>query len=425
MNRAAGWGRLVALAALVVGGLVVAPRPSSAADAPVLTASPDQVAFRGDEVITLTLTGCDGPTAPAIEHLGSIYEAPPTWGRLPVEETDPGTWVATSEAVSPGSDQVFRGVCGSGAVSPTIRVDVDWKELFTDPFLEGPGDALAAVVGTDCDPPAVAAVHFRVGERTWVVHPTVDARGDWRAVPPVIPRGRRIGIVGRCGDFVYIPTAWVNGGPPPMPRQNLYLDPGQGRPGTAFTGEVVCGTQPTITRYFDGDDVVTPVAVEPAASGSDGWWEFHDRAGRVDARYTVSCGLTTDHVTFDAITNELRFGPAGLAVDGYGFDPTTVDGTDCDAGRTVTVRLAVGFRPVQVLQPKTDEFGDWSVPLPADALRLGIIANASCGDDFDYETIDRNVDQWRTTTTTSTPSRGQPTEAAPAVAQRGVPSFTG
>ena len=109
----------------------------------------------------------------------------------------------------------------------------------------------------------------------------------------------------------------------------------------------------------------------------------------------------------------MRFTPIG------GDVPTGVVGTDCYEPGGVIVRFDVGFRPVQEAKPAIGAYGTWHVDLPPDSDRLGVIVNATCGEVFDYETLQHNVFDG------FDPPPAAPPSAPPAEPIPGGATFTG
>ncbi|WP_426574154.1 hypothetical protein [Aquihabitans sp. McL0605] len=404
-------GLIVAAWVVALGVIGVAPAPSGAADQPVLTTTATEPA--PDEPITVTLTGCTGPAPPTMERLGSVYDPAAHPEPVLIAQSSPGVWQTTSEAAQYG-DSIYTASCG-GATSAPLRIDAEWRAMFSDPFYETYG-ALHGVDGSDCDTGEPVKVDFRVADRVWEVQPSVDARGDWYAVPPLLPDDQPVEIIGRCGDYRYLPSPWspAPGLPkPPSPAQ--FLSPGEGAPGTAYQGFVTCGgTSFSVTAVAAGDDVLRPIPVDrtPGGSGS-----FDAVAGTSDVTYDVQCGTKTDRMTFDVEAPVMRLGPVPVPaiVD---LVPTQVEGTDCPPGTQVSVHFTAAGGSSTAHAP-IDLFGDWLVPLPSH-LPVGTTVSASCGA-VAYDPIALPASAMEG----AAGPVAAPTAAAPAVAVAGDPTYTG
>ena len=404
---------------LVVAGLIgVGGPPAGAADVPVVTATPMSV--DNGQGFTVTLTGCEGPGAPKIVKYGNIYL--PKSSDIPVSimESTPGVWKTTNEA-GDYSDQIYFGICASGARSAGVRVDVDWREMFTDPFLSTPPAPLKGVTGTDCSTGEPVVVSFRMGERVWEVRPKIDASGNWFAGAPAgLPTHGTATVIGRCGDWRYIPVSWTTERPPiHYPPAQGFLSPGDGPIGTTITGNYLCDAVPTVLLNHPGDDFFVPVPIEAASAGTLGY-RWTGTAIDTDSRYTVNCGKQVDVLTFDVDAPKVRLGPVGSVADPT---PRWLEGTDCPDGTSVTVTYAHG----STSEPHTaaiDTFGDWQVPLPRVAAGTRVVATASCGR-VTYASLAYDAGGATTTTSQGPGVTQDPNTAAPAEAVPGTSSFTG
>lgn len=191
------------------------------------------------------------------------------------------------------------------------------------------------------------------------------------------------------------------------------MNPVSGRPGTPYTVSMACAGVWEVTVTYQFGDTVEPVPMTDYGGGSlTGGVD----AGTTDATYRFACDGKSTTLTFDVENAIMVFTPPD------GDVPDGIAGTDCDAGE-VEVEILVGFRPAEHVTVPTDANGDWATDLPPDADRLGVYVNASCGDDFVYETLERNMRQWYETTTTTAPA--DPGTAPPAIPVPGTSAYTG
>ncbi|MGN6693977.1 MAG: hypothetical protein ACTHN0_07355 [Aquihabitans sp.] len=406
-------GRAVAAGAAAVL-LLTMPSPVRAAEAPVLTATPDHVPASTDATIVVTLTGCDGPGTPAIEVLRSIYDVEPQWRMLPVTETSPGVWEASSIASSPGSDQVYRGVCSSGATSPDTRVDVDWKEMFTVPFLQPTTAApLLGVTGTDCET-GDPSVQYRVDDRFWIDHVPTDEHGDFRSSPPTIGPGHYIGIMGSCGGtFAYGPIGWFTSEDAVFPKSiQVLASAGEGPPGTSYVFDEVCDSTLGVSARQQGGEAPPAYTAGPSKPG---WWQIRATAAETDTTFDLTCGRLEDPVRFDVDAPTMAFASSDQAA---GPAPDQVVATDCPPDTAADVRFLIDG-DAQDATAVPDLSGDWTMPLPAVPAGAELVVEASCGS-VTYDPITLAG----TSGEAAAPGAAAPA-AAPASAVPGQASYTG
>ncbi|MDQ2825455.1 MAG: hypothetical protein M3Y04_00560 [Actinomycetota bacterium] len=214
----------------------------------------------------------------------------------------------------------------------------------------------------------------------------------------------------------------------------LTLTPGRGAPGTSFRVEVTCGQEPLVyRRNLQDDPVQGTIGSYPSDEldqTSPSVWTLDQVAGKADALYYATCAKAgAGEARFDAKAPHLWFGPRPRL---YTLDPRTrAEGTDCPAGTTAKVAIeADGQR--RITEATIDEYGDWSVPLPAPVGAADLTVSASCGDVV-YDALSAS-----STTTTrigqapeqpmpapAPPASATMANAPPAVATGSSPNYTG
>lgn len=214
----------------------------------------------------------------------------------------------------------------------------------------------------------------------------------------------------------------------------LTVAPSSGAPGTRYAVTVDCGEFPLLYRGFTQDGYVPgtigPRGTDEVSEVSPSVWRYDATAGRTDDTYWATCGQSTLGTGyFDAEAPHLWFGPRPRYI-GEERDPkTTVEGTDCPAGTTATVRILLDGDAILTREAPIDEHGDWSVALPGAVGTREMTVDASCGG----VTYERLV---ATTTSTSIPATtpatsgttappGTPPPATPATPQAGTAGYTG
>ena len=210
------------------------------------------------------------------------------------------------------------------------------------------------------------------------------------------------------------------------------VTPPHGAPGTAYSVVVTCAVEPTAMVIGEYDDVPGSATF---IEGPAGTWTATGIGGTaVDTLYSVVCAGERTEDRFDTDVPRMFFGPY-FGPFGSADPPTEVIGKDCPDGTTPTVEVGVSDVSLE-LHPTTDQYGDWSVALPASSATEGATVHASCGD-VTYPALHRAPTE-TTTSTTSTSTTTSPTEpgasnpppavapAVPAAVQPGGTShFTG
>lgn len=221
----------------------------------------------------------------------------------------------------------------------------------------------------------------------------------------------------------------------------LTLTPDHGAQGTAFQVKVTCGQEPLIYRRNLQDDYVQETIGSFPSNQLDqtspSVWTLDQVAGsKADALYYASCGRNRDpagEARFDAEAPHLWFGPRPQL---YTLDPRTeAEGTDCPAGTTAKVTIDADGEQTTT-EATIDEYGDWSVPLPAPIGATDLTVTASCGGVV-YDPLSASSTTTTTATNGSTPDQppapeptspipgATPPNAAPADAVPLAPNFTG
>ena len=179
--------------------------------------------------------------------------------------------------------------------------------------------------------------------------------------------------------LVALATVAIGVGPAGGAPSFVTLSKPSGNPGDSYDVLVACPVQPTGSVSYQLHEGTSKV-VTFAANGA-GQWRLPARVKTTDALYRISCQGVEEQARFDSNDAVMAFTPIGASV------PTGVVGTDCDGGRSLVVDFHVGFRQVQHASPAVDATGAWQVVLPPDSTTLGVLVNATCGNDFDYETL--------------------------------------
>ncbi|MGI8756410.1 MAG: hypothetical protein ACR2MB_11240 [Acidimicrobiales bacterium] len=243
-------------------------------------------------------------------------------------------------------------------------------------------------------------------------------------------RRRRIILVGVAAASVFVgvgmQVAAADGG--------VTITPDRGAPGTAYRVEVACGEQPKVYRENLQDDppqgTIGPVAATDLAQTSPSVWTLEQVAkGQADAGYYATCDQAdVGSARFDTEAPHLWFGPRPRL---YSAEPRTrAEGTDCPTGTAAKVSIVADGKTTTT-GATIDQYGDWSVPLPAPVGSVDLTITASCGD-VTYDALTASP----TTTTGSaqppapvppapaSPSATTP-NAPPASATPSAPNFTG
>ncbi|MCB0987324.1 MAG: hypothetical protein KDB09_06080 [Acidimicrobiales bacterium] len=126
----------------------------------------------------------------------------------------------------------------------------------------------------------------------------------------------------------------------------------------------------------------------PGQEDGRGTWTTAIEAGDWDVVVTAACDDRAESARFDVDNPQLAPGPSWAHIGAWRpqLDGTTVIGTDCPSGTTVTVEFSVGGRAVRTEIIDIDSYGDWEVPIPGVEGRPALEVTASCGD-LVYEPI--------------------------------------
>lgn len=208
------------------------------------------------------------------------------------------------------------------------------------------------------------------------------------------------------------------------------ITPGSGQPGSAYEVAVDCGEFPEVRRRHtqDGPEqgTIPPLAATDLIEVSPSTWVYDAVAGQTDEEYGASCaGDPAGSGRFDAEAPHLWFGPRPYA----GFSPlvgrTTVEGTDCPAGTTASVSIAIDD-VVILSEAPIDQYGDWSVALPSPVGNAAMTINAFCGE-VNYEALTAEGPGGPETPITTPPGTNTPGVAPPPAATPvdGSPAYTG
>ena len=221
----------------------------------------------------------------------------------------------------------------------------------------------------------------------------------------------------------------------------MTITPSSGPPGTSYDVDIKCGEMPAIKQHHTQDGYVqmtiAPYGPDDVSEVSPSLWRVTETAGTTDEEYFASCGdasASAGSGRFDAESPHLWFGPRVEHTPYQLVGKTTVEGTDCPAGTQAEVSIRSGDVDLQ----KTaviDEYGDWSVELPAPVGDTTFAIDASCGS-VTYErlqatttstssSVPQIVDPTVTAPSTTTTTTTAPTPAAPATAQAGTADYTG
>jgi hypothetical protein len=218
----------------------------------------------------------------------------------------------------------------------------------------------------------------------------------------------------------------------------LTITPSSGAPGTSYDVDVTCGELPAIKQRHTQDGYVqmtiAPYGPDDVTEVSPSLWRVTETAGTTDEEYFAECGGTEAGTgRFDAESPHLWFGPRVEHTPYQLVGKTTVEGTDCPAGTEATVTIGYDGDIVIEHTAPIDEYGDWSVELPAPVGDTTYSINARCGD-VTYDALQATTTATSTlptitmvpptvtaptTTTTSVPT------PAPATAQPGTADYTG
>lgn len=195
-------------------------------------------------------------------------------------------------------------------------------------------------------------------------------------------RGRRLGVgAAATVSVVLAGTALHASAAIPL----LTVAPATGPRGTSYEVSVRCAEDPDLTareltgekppsttpplQYFEPGSVTSP---EP------GRRVYRTKAGPYDRDYWAHCGETFQRARFDVDLPRLYLGPVPGPID---FDPpprTKLLGTDCPAGSTAQVRIAVGGRTVSG-PARMDANHDWAFDLPFPDGAKDMTVRATCG----------------------------------------------
>lgn len=212
----------------------------------------------------------------------------------------------------------------------------------------------------------------------------------------------------------------------------LSVDPSGGPVGSRYQVRVDCATPATIRVFPLKAYPQATVPPEDGTESSPGTWVFDRQAGNVDELVVSDCGGQTEQFRYDVDAPALFPGPTIAAAGVLRPDRpiTQVIGTDCPDGTTASVTITgpEGFTATQTAP--IDHYGNWAVPIPADAPTGELTANASCGSlHFDAITIHHSgstpaggTEPGVTTSSEPSPSAATPSAATPVAA---TPSYTG
>jgi hypothetical protein len=219
----------------------------------------------------------------------------------------------------------------------------------------------------------------------------------------------------------------------------IAITPGSGPPGTAYEVSVSCGVAPEVKRANTQDGpiqgTIAPYPPEQVVEVSPSVWVVDGEATSTDDSWFATCeGAEVGTARFDAESPHLWFGPRPQLFPGPDYDYTTVEGSDCPAGSSPIVTIAVeGDDVLWLAEPTIDERGDWSTPLPWPVGVRAMTIEASCGD-VTYDVLQATTTSTTSTsitsstTTTSSTSTTMPEGGAgptPAAPVRGTADYTG
>lgn len=157
------------------------------------------------------------------------------------------------------------------------------------------------------------------------------------------------------------------------------LSPAAGPAGTGYEVTVACSQEPTLTGrplVPEGPPgTVPPVSVVDEGQGV---WTYQATAGEWDDQWGAVCGDEVEVARFDTDAPRLFLGPVPGTPFPLPGGRTTLEGSDCPAGSTVTGSFLVEGDMLIPFDATPGERGDWSTPIPSTALGREFVANATC-----------------------------------------------
>lgn len=237
---------------------------------------------------------------------------------------------------------------------------------------------------------------------------------------------RRSAVALICGTGVLIGAALVAGA-----EGGLTITPSTGLPGSSYQVAVACESAPQLYRRNLQDDsvqgTIAPYPADQLSQVSPSVWAVNEVATRFDAQYNASCaGAEAGSGRFDAEAPHLWFGPRPSNISGIGDPKTTVEGTDCPVGTTAMVSITADGE-TSTAEASIDQYGDWSVPLPAPVGEIEVSVDAICGG-VQYDSLRGTTTTTAPvtpTTPTTTPGTAPAPVPPPATAQPGSAVYTG
>lgn len=214
---------------------------------------------------------------------------------------------------------------------------------------------------------------------------------------------------------------------------DLTVTPANGEPGDDYRVTVSCGESPMIYRRNLQDDrvqgTIAPFPADEVVEVSPSSWAVDQVATRFDAEYRATCAdVEGGEGRFDAEAPHLWFGPRPRNVTGLNDPKTTVEGTDCPPGTTARVAITSDGE-TSVSEATIDQYGDWSLTLPAPLGTQELTIEASCGDVlYDSLRVATTMPTGGPATTAAAPSTPAPVVsggAEPATARPGNAAYTG
>lgn len=240
---------------------------------------------------------------------------------------------------------------------------------------------------------------------------------------------RRTTVAATIGGAVVVASAALA-----QAQGGIAITPSSGPPGTAYEVSVSCGVAPEVKRANTQDGpfqgTIAPYPPDQLVEVSPSVWRVDGEATSTDDAWYATCdGAEVGAARFDAESPHLWFGPRPRPFPGPDYDYTTVEGSDCPAGSSPIVTIAVeGDDVLRLAEPTIDERGDWSTPLPWPVGERAMTIEASCGD-VTYDVLQATSTSTSTTTSSTTSSSttvpvggGSPTPATPV---RGAADYTG
>lgn len=191
---------------------------------------------------------------------------------------------------------------------------------------------------------------------------------------------RRVVPAGALAVLVFAGVAHAGG---------LTLTPGGGPPGSRAVASIDCEMPPEFrSRSLSPGAPPATLMAYPGQEDGRGTWTTAIEAGDWDVVVTAACDDRAESARFDVDNPQLAPGPSWAHIGAWRpqLDGTTVIGTDCPSGTTVTVEFSVGGRAVRTEIIDIDSYGDWEVPIPGVEGRPALEVTASCGD-LVYEPI--------------------------------------